>query len=731
MTDQVQGVGSSPVRRDALEKVTGAALYPDDLNRPGQLALAVRFTDKPHARFKLDTTAAEALPGVVRIFTAADVLHNFHGLIEADVPVLADGYVRCMMDRLALVAADSREIARAAAAAIEVEYEELPVLDTIEKASTEGAAQLHPHRPGNLQRHFHIEMGDLERGFAQAAVFVESVYHTHPQEHAYLQPESGIAYVDEVGRIVVETGGQWVQEDHRQIVAALGLSPEQVLVKYVYTGGAFGGREDISIQILLALAAHQLQRPVKLVWSREESMRGHHKRHPMSFKTRWGATAEGKICAVETELLVDSGAYASTSVEVLGNALRSVTGPYEVPNLKLDGYLYLTNNLVNGAYRGFGALQAAFCHEMQIEKLAAALGMDAVEFRHRNLFRDGSIEPTQNVVPAGVGAIATLEAAAKVVGWTHDPQRGWQRPQVAPHPDPLKRYGIGIVCGYKNVGYSFGYPERAAAEVEINGVETIERVIVRHSAAEVGQGITTALAQVAAEVLGVPLSKIELSAMFDNTAPRAGSASASRLAYMAGNAVKGAAEQALQQWLGEQKPPVRAFYEYAAPATTEPDPLTGACTPNYSYGYTTQVAQVEVDIESGQLKVLKLISVNDVGRALNPQIVEGQVQGAVAQGLGWAITEDFKQVKGVVQTRNFTEYLIPTIMDVPTLETHLLEVADPNGPFGARGVGEMAMVSVAPAISTAIYHATGVWVNALPLTQERIFFALNSEDNED
>ncbi len=721
------GVGHSPVRRDAEEKVRGAALYPDDLNRPGQLALAVRFTDKPHARFTLDTSVAAVMPGVVSILTADDVPFNAHGLIENDQPVLADGYVRSMVDKLALVAAGTREQARAAAAAIIVHYQELPVVASVEAAQAQDAPQLHAHRPGNLQRHVHIEKGDNQAGFAQAAAIVEGTYQTHPQEHAFLQPEAGVAYIDPMGRVVLETAGQWVQEDHRQIVAALQLPPENVLVCYVYTGGAFGGREDITIQILLALAAWRLQRPVKLVWSRDESIRGHHKRHPAHFKTRWGATAEGKICAVETKLVLDSGAYASTGDEVLLNTVRSAVGPYEVPNLKLDGFLYLTNNLPNGAFRGFGALQAGFCHEMQIEKLAQALNMDAVELRARNLFRDGSIEPTGNVVPAGVGALQTLETAAYAAGWTHSEQGGWQRPLITQSDDPVKQRGIGIVCGFKNIGYSFGFPEKSRAEVEIQGGANIERVIVRHSASEVGQGIVTTLAQIVAEVLGVPLATIELSAMFDNTAPMSGSASASRLAFMAGNSVKGAAERALAQWLGEKKPPVKAFYEYRPPVTTPLDPVTGAATPNFSYGYTAQVADVEVDTETGLLQIQRLISVNDVGKALNPQIVEGQIEGGMVQGLGWAVTEDFKQSNGLVQTRNFTEYLIPTVMDVPPTETHILEISDPHGPFGARGVGEMAMVTVAPAISTAIYHATGVWVNALPLTSERVFEALNQE----
>ncbi len=724
----LSGVGRSIARRDAEVKVTGTAIYPDDVNLPNQLWLAVRFTDKPHARFKLDLSEAQALPGVVRILTAADVPNNAYGMIESDQAVLADGYVRCMMDKLALVAAQDRETAKAAAAAINVHYEELPILDSIEAARAENAPQLHSHRPGNLQKHFHIEKGDLESGFAEAAVVVEDTYYTHPQEHAYLQPEAGVAFLDESGKVIIETSGQWVQDDHRQIVAALNLPPEQVIVRYVYTGGAFGGKEDINLQILLALAAWKLQSPVKMVWSREESIRGHHKRHPIAFKTRWGATSEGKICAVQTELLIDSGAYASSSQEVLGAATLISTGPYEVPNLKLDGYLYLTNNLVNGAFRGFGALQSAFCYEMQIEKLAVALGLDAVEIRLRNLYQDNSIEPTGNVVPAGVGVRQTLEKAAKAAGWQHDPAQGWQRPIMHQPEDSAKKRGVGLVCAFKNVGYSFGYPERSCAEVEIQGSGTIERVIVRHSAAEVGQGIVTTLSQIVAEVLQVPLDLIELAVIHDNTAPLSGSASASRLAFMAGNAVKGAAEEALKQWLGEKVPPVKAYYEYRAPVTTHPDALSGACVPNYSYGYAAQAAEVEVDTETGHVKVLRLISANDVGKALNPQIVEGQIEGGMAQGLGWAITEDFQQVRGVPRTRNFTEYLIPTVMDMPPTETHILEIADPNGPFGARGVGEMAMLPIAPAVAIGLYQAAGIWVNRLPLTPERVYFALHPEE---
>jgi CO/xanthine dehydrogenase Mo-binding subunit len=732
MTARTQeGVGHRVARRDAEEKVKGTAPYSDDLNLPGQLHLAVRFSDKPHARFTLDTSEAETMPGVVQILTAADVPRNAYGMIEDDQQVLADGYVRCVMDRLALVVAETREQAKAAAAAIKVQYEELPILDSVEAARAENAPQLHAHRPGNMQYNLHIEKGDLSAGFAQAAVIVEGTYQTHPQEHAYLQPEAGVAFVDETGRVVVRTSAQWVQDDHRQIIGALGLAPEQVIVEYVYTGGAFGGKEDISIQILLALATWKLQRPVKLVWSREESIRGHHKRHPAFFKTRWGATAEGKICAVETEILVDSGAYASSSQEVLKVVTLCATGPYEVPNLKVDGYLYLTNNLVNGAFRSFGALQAAFCYEMQIEKIARALGLDSVEVRARNLYRDGSIEPTGNVVPAGVGALEALESAAKAAGWTYSETTGWQRPVLTQPADSTKRRGLGIACAYKNVGYSFGYPERSCAEIEIQGAGEIEQVIVRHSAAEVGQGISTALAQVVAETLNLPLSKIRLSPiMYDNNAPLSGSASASRLAMMAGQAVKKAAEKALEQWLGEQKPPVKAYYEYRAPTTTAPDPETGACVPNFSYGYAAQAAEIEVDLETGLLKVLKVISANDVGRALNPQNVEGQIEGAIAQGLGWAITEDFQMLNGQVRTRNFTEYLIPTVMDMPPTETHIIEKADPNGPFGARGVGEMGMLGVAPAINLALQNATEVWIDALPLTPERVYFALHPEEGQ-
>ncbi len=719
------GVGQSIIRRDAQEKVTGAAPYPDDLNLPDQLHLAVRFTDKPHARFSLDSSSAEKMAGVVKIFTAADVPQNSYGMIVADQPVLANGYVRCMLDKVALVVAQTREQARAAAAAIQVNYEELPVLDTIEAAKAAGATQLHPTYSDNLQKYFHIQKGDLAAGFNMAAVIIEGEYETHPQEHAYLQPEAGVAFVDEVGRVVVRTSAQWVQDDHRQIVHALNLPPEQVLVEYVYAGGAFGGKEDISIQILLALAALKLNRPVKLTWSREESIRGHHKRHPVKFKTRWGATAEGKICAVETSAVVDSGAYASSSEEVLKVITLTATGPYEVPNLKLDGYLYFTNNLVNGAFRGFGALQTAFCYELQMDKLAEALQIDPVELRMRNLYRDGSIEPTGNFVPPGVGAIQTLEVAARAAGWQHTPDKGWQRPVVSQSDDPAKKRGLSIACSYKNIGYSFGFPERSSAEVEIFGNGKIEKIIVRHSASEVGQGIVTTLTQVVAEVLGVSPEIIELGPMFDNRAPMSGSASASRLAFMAGNAVKGAAEEALQQWLGEQKPPVKTFYEYRAPTTTHPDPETGECVPNYCYGYAAMAAEVEVDTETGLLRILRLISANDVGKALNPQIVEGQIEGAVAQGLGWAVTEDFKQQGSITRTRNFTEYLIPTVMDVPLTETHILELADPVGPFGARGVGEMAMLCVAPALSSAIHNASGGWVNALPMTPERVFFVLN------
>ncbi|MCJ7531179.1 MAG: xanthine dehydrogenase family protein molybdopterin-binding subunit [Anaerolineales bacterium] len=744
-------IGKSVNRVDALEKVTGKALYPGDINLPNQAYLKILFANRPHAIVRrIDTSKAEALDGVIAVLTARDVPVNEYGLIMNDQPVLCGpgsdmpgaDRVRFIGDQVALVIAETQEIAAQGRDLIEVEYEDLPITTDPVEAIVPGAFLVHPEKDPiegvpNLFTRYRIRKGDVEAGFAQADVIIESEYHTPPQEHAYLQPEAGVGYIDEEGRVTVKVAGQWVHEDQKQIAHALGLPLDQVRVIYPAIGGAFGGREDMSVQIVLALAAwrlHQrgIERPVKIIWSREESIIGHNKRHVFIIRTRWGATKEGKLTAAEVELIQDGGAYCYTSNKVMGNATLMCTGPYEIPNVKVDSFCVYTNNIPGGAFRGFGGPQATFAAETQMNKLAEALGIDPVELRIRNVLREGALLSVQTPLPQGLSISQVVERCAEAAGW-HKSENDWQHPETLDKlnwitsndnkaPD-LKR-GIGFSCGFKNIGFSFGALEECWATVELYGKAKIERAVVRHAASDVGQGSHTAIAQMVADAVGVPLEKVEM--IYADTAQtnNSGSVSASRMTFMAGNAVRGASELALKKWQDEDRPAIGTF-QYKPPRTSPYDPQTGQSFPNFAYGYMAQVAAVEVDTETGQVTLLNVIAVNDVGKAINPQQVEGQIEGAVVQAMGYSILEDFVQKDGYVLTPGLSTYLIPGVLDIPEkVHTFILEYPEPIGPWGARGMAEMPFIPLAPAVIAAVHDATGIWFDQFPLTPVRVLTGL-------
>lgn len=730
MTDLI---GASIPRTDARGKVTGATNYPADLIRADMLQAKAVFAHRPHARIVgVDTSAALAHPGVVAVLTAEDVPCNTYGLIENDQPVLCGTMVRYVGDRVALVVAETVEAAVAGAALVRVEYEDLPVVSDALAALAEGAPLVHDSHGTNLIGHIPIRKGDAARALAEADVVLEGEYTTSWQEHAYLQPEAGIAYVDAHDRVVVETAGQWLHEDQRQIARVLQLPEEQIVVRYAAIGGAFGGREDLSIQHLLALAAWKLKRPVAMQWSREESMIAHHKRHPISVRCRWGAMRDGRIVGVEAEVIADGGAYASTSVEVLKVACLFASGTYEVPNIYVNGYVAYTNNLPTGAFRGFGAPQAQFAAEIMVTRLAQALHMDPVDLRRRNIYREGSIEPTQQPLPPGVSALPVLERCVEEA----QARLGYGSPRPQPATPHLRR-GVGIASGIKNIGYSFGYPEQATATVELFGGDQIEHATVRVGAADVGQGAHTILRQIAAAALGLPFEHeagageaplIEMVTDDSSQAPNAGSASASRMTLMGGRAVHDAAQKALEAWNNGDRP-ARATHQYKPPPTTPLDEETTAGRPNYAYGYVSQAVEVEVNTLTGQVQVLKVISVHDVGKAVNRQQVEGQIEGCLAQAVGYALLEHFQMKDGLVLTPYFSTYLLPTALDMPTeIVPVILELADPNGPYGARGMSEMPLVPLAPAIAAAIHDATGVWLTQQPMTPERVLNAIKKDE---
>ncbi len=732
-------VGEKVQRIDAAAKVKGQALYPGDYNLPNQAYMKILFANRPHAIIRsLDTSKAEAMEGVIAVFTAKDVPLNEYGLIQPDQPVLcgpgsAKPYadrVRFIGDQVALVVAESEAIAAKARDAIEVVYEDLPVITDPLEAMREGAELLHPDTDSNIFTHFRIRHGDVDAAFEKADVIVEGEYHTPVQEHAYLQPEAGISYIDEEGRVTVVVAGQWTHEDQEQIAHSLQLPLEKIRVIYPAIGGAFGGREDMSVQIVLALAVwrlHQrgIERPIKIIWSREESIIGHHKRHAYTIKARWGATSDGKVIAAEADVVADGGAYVYTSNKVLGNATMMCTGPYEIPNVKVDSYAVYTNNIPGGAFRGFGGPQGAYAAELQMNKLAEKLGIDPVEMRSRNLLKEGSLLSVGSPLPKGVSITQVVDACAEASGWIRSLQ-GWVHPGKfgSTGENPYLKRGIGFACAYKNVGFSFGAPEQSWATVELKGDVEIEEAVVHHAGADVGQGAHTVMAQMAAEALNIPIEKVRMVVSDTAVTDSSGSASASRMTFMAGNAIKGAAEEALQKWKGEERPAV-ATCQYRPPRTTPLDPETGKSEPNFSYGYVAEAIEVEVDTETGQVKILNVTCTDDVGKAINPRLVQGQVEGAIVQAAGYSLMENFVQKDGQTLTRHLSTYLIPTIKDIPgNIDALILEYPDPIGPWGARGMGEMPFLPLAPAVAAAIHSATGVWFDEFPFIPERVLTGL-------
>lgn len=720
-----QSVGKSLPRIDARDKVTGTTLYSGDLQISGMLHMKILFAERPHARvLNIHANKAENAAGVVAVYTAKDVPLNEYGLQIPDQPVLCGpgsskpytDIVRFVGDQVAVVVARTEVEAEAAVKLIEVDYLDLPLLSNPTIALLPDAPILHPDRGDtNVCVHYKIRKGNVDEAFAKADVIVEGEYHTPVQEHAYLQPEAGLAYIDDEGRITIEAGGQWTHADRETIAHSLGLPEEMIRVIYPAIGGAFGGREDMSVQIVLALAVWKLKQPVKIIWSRRESMIGHGKRHAVSIKAKWGATKDGKLIAVENELIGDGGAYMYTSNKVLGNAAITSSGPYFIPNAKVDVYGVYTNNVPGAAFRGFGAPQALFMAESQMNKLAEKLGLDPIEFRLKNALRDGDLMSFGTPVPSQVSIVQCIEAARDQFRWKKAKKKN-SKPHLA--------RGHGFAAGFKNVGFSFGYQENCWSKVEIHGNGKMDRVIVHQAGAEVGQGLHTVMIQMAAHVLGISENKVEIRTSDSATQENSGSASASRLTFMAGNSVKGAAEAALKKWNAEERPAIAEF-KYLAPRTTPFDHETGYSTPNFAYAYVAQAAEVEVDTETGHVRVIRIVSADDIGKAINPELVIGQIEGAIVQAHGYAVIEDYKTKDGRVLTDQLSTYLIPTILDIPeSVESVLVEIPDPNGPWGARGLGELPFLPVAPVIAAAIHDATGVWISEFPFTPERVLRAL-------
>ncbi len=737
-------IGESSIRVDALDKVRGKTQFASDINLPDQTYMKILFAGRPHAIIKnINTREAERVEGVLAVLTAKDVPVNEFGYYINDQAVLCGpgstkayaDRVRYPGDKIALVIAESEEIAEVARSLIRVEFEDLPVVTDPEKAMQPDSVLLHPGQGSNVYEHKKIRKGDVEKAFQEADVIVESVYQTPIQEHAFLNTESGVGYIDEAGRVAMIVTGQWGHKDRTQIAHALGLPEERVRVVYPAIGGAFGGREDIGVQIVLGLAAMKLHerginRPVKVVLNREESTIDHCKRHPMKIYSRWAAKKDGKVTGVETKIISDGGAYLFTTPVVTTVAMLNATGPYDIPNVKIDAYEVYTNAVPRGAMRGFGGPQGAYVAEMQMGKLANILGIDSVELRMRNIAVEGTLMSTGEPFPPGVSIQPVLETCALEMGWKKT-ANGWQKPTYS-HEVPGKphlRRGIGIGCSFKNTGFGTGYQENSSVTLELYGKSEIENVIVRHTAAEVGQGAHTVIQQMTAYALGVPLERVKVMDADTSRSDDSGAVSASRMTFMIGNAIAEAAPLALKQWQDEERPVV-ITHQYLAPKTTPLDPETGHCDPMVSMGYTAEAVEIEMDMETGQTRLLRVACANDVGKAINPMLVEGQLQGGMIQAYGYAVLENFIEQDGYVLTPNFSTYLIPTVLDIPEkMDIKILEIPDPRGPWGARGLGEMPVLPFAPAVAAAIQDASGIWYDSFPLIPERIWERFNGDDH--
>lgn len=740
-------IGESIKRTDAEAKVTGSAVYPGDIRDHEMLAAVVVFSDQPHARMiRMDVSAARDLAGVITVVTAADVPVNEYGLTMNDQPVLVgiDGTGRSEVssdvsrweaDHIAVVVAETDAIARQAAELIEVEWEQLPLAETVDAALAPGAPLVHPEngKPTNAYYQFVFRKGDMEAGWAEAAVVVEGTYQLPHQEHAYLQPEAAVSYIDEEGRLTVEIAGQWTHEDQEQIAHALDLPADQIRVIYPSIGGAFGGREDMSLQIVLAIAARKCaaigeRRPIRTQWSREESIVGHHKRHRAQVTTRWGASADGKIVAVEADAYLDAGSYNYTSNKVLGNLHMTLAGPYLLPNIRVDSHAVYTTSVPGGAFRGFGGPQGTFVSESQINKLAEALGMDAVELRRRNLIGEGELGATHTPLPQGVSIRQVVDDCAESAGWSDEPAsygpvKAFRSLEGS---DKASKHGRGFACAFKNVGFSFGFPERCEARIELHGDgEAPTSATLFHSAAEVGQGTHTALIQMAAAAVGMDVSAVD--AVFSDTATTgdSGSVSASRMTFMAGNSILGAAEEAEKSWLNGDRPAVGEF-RYVPPPTEMLDPQGGPAVPNFSYGYVAQAVDLSVDVETGHIRIDRVVSAVDVGKAINPMLVITQSEGAIVQAHGYTLSELLVSAEGRITNPRLSQYLIPGIGDIPRqVDTVIGEYGDPLGPFAARGMAEMPYLPYAAAVIAALHDATGVWFDSFPLTPTRVLEGLS------
>jgi len=749
MTDYtIDSVGASVPRIGARSRLLGRARFAADINLPDALTLMALRSDRPHALvLDVDTSRAETVAGCVKVFTAKDIPgRNRLGIISKDQALLAEDKVRCVGDPIALVAAETLEAAEQAVQAIRVKYKDLPAIFDPEEALRPGAASI--HETGNLLGRRVINRGNPDKAFQEADVIVERVYTTPHVEHTYLEPDAGAAYVYQDGILVIYASTQNPHYDQKDVADLLGLDESRVRILQAATGGGFGSKLDLNVQGFVGLAAYTLNRPVRMVYTREEAFLCTSKRHPLKILYKTAATREGRLLAADVKIIGDTGAYASYGLAVVTRSAVHAAGPYEIPNVRIESVFAYTNNPMAGAMRGFGVPQMAFAHESQMDLLAQELGISPLEIRLRNAFRVGSLTCTGQELKASVGIAETVKAVAP-----HYLQALEEKKSITLY----RRQGVGIASMFYGIGNT-GVQNPSTAQIELT---PDGRIQLFTGAADIGQGSCTVLAQIAAQELGVKPQEIRLVVADTLQTTSAGATSASRQTYISGNAVLDAAKKLKEVLLTEAAmilktdrsqlitgngevrsvvdPEKRVSFEqiakrarrtgiplkwsgYFDPATTSLDPDSGQGIPYATYAFATHCAKVEVDMLTGEVQVLKVAAAHDVGKAINPANVKGQIFSGVAMGIGFALMEEFFPGK----TESMKDYHIPSCADMPEVVPIIVEDPEPTGPYGAKGVGEPTLIPTAPAIINAIADALGVRIYDLPANLERVLKACST-----
>ncbi len=741
-------IGKDFIHPRIWEKARGEALYAADLIPPEALTLKALRAGRHHAEIvSIDCSAAEKLPGVVRIFTCKDVPgRNAMGIINKDHPVLAVGKVRSWGDAVALVAAESEEAAQAALRAIKVEWKELPALLNPRDALAEGAAKIHEN--GNLLFKRVVKKGDVEAAFAQAHNVIENSYETPFIEHCYMEPDAGFGYMSEDGVVTIEVCTQNPHYDLADVSAFLDLPEEKVRVVQAVTGGGFGGKLDISVQGYIGLAVHHLKRPVRYVYTKEEAFLATCKRHPMSIDIKTAVDKEGRLLATKCRIIEDGGAYGSYGIAVATRAGVHATGPYEAPNADIEALEVYTNNTFTGAMRGFGTPQVAFAYESQMDLHAQALGLSPVEIRLRNALKPGSVTATGQKLEHSLGLSDCLK---EIRPHYEEALNKWVKETPS---SPSRRRGVGVGAMWYGVGNTAAQnPSTAQISMNLEGEVTLFT-----GCADIGQGSSLILLQMAGEILDLHPDRIKLVSADTKYTTNAGASSASRQTYISGNAVCVAANNMADMLMTRAADRLKTgkddlefhagsvrrksapdqsitfaqlakslhhlglpltFSGFFDPVTTALNPEDGSGVPYATYAFACQMAQVEVDVLTGEVDVKRVVAAHDVGRAISPINLKGQIAGGVSIGQGFALLEEFEP--GV--TESLKDYHLVTATDMPEVVPILVESHEPSGPFGAKGIGEPALVPTAPAILNAIDMALGQRIYQLPASLERVLEA--------